>query len=313
MIRRCLFLTVLAIFMLAQFIYASGDDREGGISGTGISGVITDLGSIHVNGIKIEIDNAQIVSSVFGQRTAGSLEAGESVAIDVVRQGRAWHATHLKHYIPLLGPISGKASNGFSILGSNLIITSDTQFRGVSEKDELVDGEWVSVDGLWRGSSVVASRITKIPARRMASITGSYSLPQNDDGPFLVGNTRVGGIQPKHLSRGDVITVEGLVTENGLSAQSISKGLFTGNPGIALVEGYLTEPDAVGYYTLQGTGLVAYVDGTPTAMSSERGLYCAKVVSKLKIKKVADLPETTLLRHDVMNRATKGWTQLCQN
>jgi|GEM_PF-2029659 len=313
MIRRCLFLTVLAIFMLAQFIYASGDDREGGISGTGISGVITDLGSIHVNGIKIEVGDAQVVSSVFGQRIAGSLEAGESVAIDVVRQGDAWHATHLKHYVPLLGPLARSAGNSFSVLGSNLIITSDTQFRGFSDKDDLVDGEWVLVDGLWRGSSVVASRMTKIPARQIASVTGSYSPPQNSDDSFLIGNTRIEGIQPQHLSRGDVITVEGLVTENGLSAQSINKGLFTGNPGIALVEGYLTKPDAVGYYTLQGTGLVAYVDGTPTAMSSERGLYCAKVESKLKIKKVADLPETTLLRHDVMNRITKGWTQLCQN
>lgn len=276
------------------------DAREGGIVGTGIVGVITGLGSIRLNGQRVVFPDDLIVASDLGDRPAGDLVPGETVAVEAVLADGIWHAEHIRHYLPIVGPVGQTGDGWLTVLGSGVVVNADTDMSGFGGSAAPRTGQWIAVNGLWRGENVVATRIEKIDAQPDAIVVGTY----RPDGPangFLVGGTRVFGIDVQHAVPGELLTVRGTVDGRGLRARSVARGLFVGPVGKIIMEGYLSQPGPQGMYTIHGSGIVAFVGDRPMPVSSDRGIYCAAAIAGESIDQLTGLPEQRSIRNTLLD------------
>ncbi|WP_138469208.1 DUF5666 domain-containing protein [Poseidonocella sp. HB161398] len=260
----------LCLALLAAALPAAAQEPaepEGGIVGTGISGTITALGSIIVNGQRIAIDPDQPVRDGLGPEAAGALRPGDTVA--VVAEAEAdgsWRARSIRRVLPLVGPVAGLGGGAFRVLGTT--VEAGPLAEGLSE------GDWVAVSGLWREGGVAASRIEPVPPElRIARVMGS-AFPVEGGSDLMVGGTRVTGIATSHLRPGDVILATGAPSPGGLSARTIATGLFDQPVGAVLAEGYLSTARAGGLYTLLGSGLVAWTENPGMIDPGGRILRC---------------------------------------
>ena len=287
---RC-FMTLLLLAMSACATPNKPlEDREGGIVGTGIVGTITKLGSIYVNGQRIIFPPDMIVASPLGIITADMLGVGETVVVEATFDSGSWSADQISQYLPVVGPVSAAGADGFAVLGSEILINKKTAFGGVADAGALENGDWVAVNGLWRGSSVIASRVVKIDRQDQAIIVGSYRSG-GTDAPAYVGGTAIIGMSFRHAQPNYVMTVSGVPGQNGIVARSVAVGLFTRPVGKILMEGYLSQPGPQGLYTIYGSGVIAYTGRVPMPMFSGRGLYCAQSTGRKPIVPLVKLPE----------------------
>jgi len=284
------------------------EEREGGIVGTGIVGTITELGSIYVNGQHIRFDESQIVISPLGDRPASSLVPGDTVVVEASREGGAWQASSIKAYLPIVGPVESVGLQSLEVMGAQVEIPESAASVADFVGGEVGVGDWIAVSGLWKGAAVAASRIEKITALRMASVVGTY---RPDGAENRVGAVLIRGLDIRHARPLDVLTVQGRPTPAGLDAETVAIGLFAGPVGEVLVEGYLSRPNIQGAYTVQGSGLLAYVANPSMAIDSSRGLFCGNPEGVTRIKRVLDLPETVSLRDNLLRDFRGSSTTPC--
>lgn len=286
------------------------EDREGGIVGTGIVGIINSLGSIHVNGQIIEFPPDFPITSPLGPRVASSLKPGETVVVEAVRQADKWKAMNIRHMTPLLGPVSVAPNDTITVLGSDVIITADTVFQNTTKFDITNDNQWLAIDGIWKKNKLIASYIRKIEPRAAAQVTASYfgSSPKED---VSIGGVRIENFNVQHVKSGDVITVVGTPNSEGLSAQTITHGLFKNKLKWKLVEGFLSQPDEAGSYTVYGSGAVAYASKSGAAMPNGRGIHCIVYDDTDKIQRIVELPERIEDRKVVLSSFSQNGKDLC--
>lgn len=275
------------------------EEREGGIVGTGIVGMITGLGSIRVNGQRIVFPDDLMTASELGDRPAGDLLPGETVAVEAVLAGNEWAALHIRHYLPIIGPVSLAVDGSPTVLGSAIETGPDTELVGF-DGGTFEAGQWVAVNGLWRGGTVVATRVDRIGHRPEAVVVGTYR-PDPDGGGFLVGGTRVLGLDIQHAEPGDLLTVRGIEVQGNLRASSIVRGLFVGRIETLLMEGYLSQPDPSGVYTIYGSGVSASLGDRDMPISPDRGLYCALAADAPSIAELTTLPEREAERQALLD------------
>lgn len=288
----------------------SEGSREGGIVGTGIVGAVTDLGSIYVNGQHIVFPDGLKLASSIGERTADSLVPGETVAAEAVFSDGKWTANSINHYLPITGPVGAADSGKLTIMGSDIAVSGDTDFIGFGSAGKPGTGDWIAVNGLWNGDTVIATRIVKIEPQSEARIVGTYRAGK-DGTPGKVGGTGVPGIKLRHVRPGDVLTVKGPPEATSLQPQTVTIGLFAGPVGDILMEGYLSQPDLQGIYTIYGSGVMAYAGSEPMAVPSERGLYCASSADRKPIVQITSLPEGSLDRRELLSGIENNITLLC--
>ncbi|WP_170415837.1 DUF5666 domain-containing protein [Ruegeria atlantica] len=226
-------------------------EREGGIIGTGIVGTITHLGSIHVNGQRILFDDQMPVANAVPPIRADELKPGHTVAIVATYENDEWHARHIRQVLPLVGPVSSVQDGQISVLGTDVTVEWSV---------DVQVGDWVAISGLWRGHKVRASRVEKLssdvyPAR----LSGTY-LGSDPQARTLIGASVISGIEPQHLSPGDLVRVIGQPTSDGIRAERLEAGLFAGAIGVVQVQGFYSEPQPSGLYTVLGSGLIAFSD-----------------------------------------------------
>lgn len=295
-------LIVFAILLMAGWPgllpAQDNDEREGGIVGTGIVGTITELGSIYVNGQHIRFDANLSVTSPLGDRPASSLVPGDTVVVEAAREiDGGWQARSMKAYLPIVGPVAAVAPRRLEIMGALIEIPENAASIADFVGAEVANGDWIAVSGLWRGDVVTASRIEKIAPLPMASVVGTYS---SDGASRRVGTVPLLGIDIQHARPLDVLTVQGRPTTVGLEGETVTIGLFTGPVGEVLFEGYLSEPDLEGAYTVQGSGFLAFVANPEMAIDPDRGLFCGSPLGVTTIERVLELPESAGLRHDLL-------------
>ncbi|MEX3009739.1 DUF5666 domain-containing protein [Hoeflea sp. TYP-13] len=315
MLKTTRFLTCLmTLFVLATCALAAEnkpqEDREGGIVGTGIVGTITELGSIYVNGQHVIFPADMIVASPLGIKPAAALGVGETVVVEATFADGSWNADYISQYLPVIGPVSAAGADGFSVLGSEILIDSDTAFDGVADAAALGQGDWVAINGLWRGNTVVASLVIKIDRQDEAVIVGSYRS-DGTQGPAYVGGTQIIGMTPRHAQPDDVLTVRGVPAQNGIEALNVALGLFTRPVADILMEGYLSQPGPQGLYTIYGSGVIAYAGDEPMAVFSGRGLYCAQSVERQPIVPLAELPEDEQDRMQLLESLGREAAERC--
>ena len=162
-------------------IGGTGISGDGGIGGTGIVGVITDFGSIIVNGRRVVIPSGLAITSHPGAPAVGAVERpqdlriGHTVIVRAVRQSERWVARDIRLSIPLSGPIDMISPDGLIVLGRHVRVDGATVVAMGSGAPRLGDtsalspGDWVRVSGLPTGdTTVTASRIDRLSTREAA-------------------------------------------------------------------------------------------------------------------------------------------------
>ncbi len=253
--------TFFALIVLTA-AQAEDNEREGGLSGTGIVGEITSLGSIVVNGQHIALNSDLPVASALGPRLANTLAPGDIVAVAVALSETGWTATAIMQKHTLVGPVSHSSEGSFSVLGVP-----------VTWSEPATPGTWVAISGFWTPDGIKATRVQEIDQRDTVSLHGSYRAASNGS-KAMVGTVALNVAPLQHANEGDVIRVTGVLEGDNLVVTDIYNGLFEHPVALVLAEGYLTSVAPSGHYTVAGSGLSAYTDNQQSIMTNERISVC---------------------------------------
>jgi hypothetical protein len=247
---------------VAPFAIAEEREREGGLTGTGIVGEITELGSIIVNDQRIKFDSQLPVTSALSPQTAEALVPGDTVAALISYDGTDWTALSISQTHTLIGPATAVDAGRFNILGVPVVWP-----------DPPAPGTWVAVSGFWTPDGVKGTRVVTIEPRETVVLQGSYRFDPDASVHFV--GTRSFAFEPlQHVTDGDVIRVTGTLEGERIRVTQIKHGLFDQPVGLVLVEGYLSSVAPSGFYTVGGSGLTAYTDNVRAEMPQERLRVC---------------------------------------
>lgn len=261
LLRRLCTVTSLTLMSLTA-APAADDEREGGLSGTGIVGEITALGSIVVNGQRIALDEDLTVASALGTNSANLLAPGDIVAVAVALGETGWTATAITQKHALIGPVSDSKEGSFTVLGVPVAWSGST-----------TPGTWVAVSGFWTPDGINATRVQDVEQRDTVSLHGSYRAP-SDASDAMVGTVELNIAPLHHADEGDVIRVTGVLEGDNIVVTDIHNGLFEHPVALVLAEGYLTSVAPSGHYTVAGSGLSAYTENQQSIMTTERIRVC---------------------------------------
>ena len=166
--------TCITLALAAGTLAGCGGGGSGDTSGTaGISsvGTITGFGSIYVNGIEFETNNASYRVDDEDRFDDSSLSVGMKVRVKgtVNADGVSGNATSILYDDDVEGPVDAgsltvvdPATKTFTIFG--LLIKADatqTVFDDGATFDTLADGQKLEVSGYFDGNQIVATRIEK--------------------------------------------------------------------------------------------------------------------------------------------------------
>lgn len=236
----------------------SGPD-DGGIGGTGVFGSVTGIGSLRVNGLRLETTAATAIETLGGVPVL----PGDAVAAEAMPRagGAGLLATRVAVFHPLVGPLGRSGDGGWSVLGTPLLLAPDVPLRdarGGAVSAELRPGRVVAVSGLWRNEAVVATSLRLLDDTMAASLRG---LLRAEGGNLVVGGTRVDArgapAAPGSVER--FVTVRGRPdARGGLIAEALEEAplaVFSGRVSALSVEGFVApNRDAPGHH-LSGFGL----------------------------------------------------------
>lgn len=169
------------------FLISCGDVltlAEGGMSGTGITaGRITGFGSIYVNGIHYDVDNALFYRNSLQVSNQSSFAAGEFITVtgSINTDGVTGIASQVTFNGLVKGTVEALATDGktVTVLGQTIQIDLLTVLHGFDQLADLQAGNLIEVSGdrLPNGA---------IKASSIALLADSY---QSTDGLQLVGAT----------------------------------------------------------------------------------------------------------------------------
>ncbi|MEO1721605.1 MAG: DUF5666 domain-containing protein [Pseudomonadota bacterium] len=265
--------------------------REGGIGGTGIIGVLTEFGSLIVNGRRILLDDTTEVSDAFGARPASALALGQSLTleaatVDGALVARSVHITH-----PLIGRIEAVSDDGRSLRIMGVTVRLEP---GVALADAL--GRRVAVSGLWDGQAVVASRLDPVADGTADVVSGTFSV--GPDGPVVQAVPVAEGAGPLP-DTGVFVTAIGRYESGRFEAASLAVGRFFGAAGPLeelSVEGYLEPIDTDPGFSLSGLGHSFDPAARLAALADGRALFEGPYTGDFAVGRALPLPEGAAAR-----------------
>lgn len=240
----------LSICALAGATQEAETPREGGLTGTGIVGLVSYSKTIDINGVSIALPNALIVDSAFGPITADALYPGAMVALHL--EGTFQDLTFLdaRQVLQLIGPVLAQNNKTLVVMGT-VVQRAETSL-------DVNDGDWVSVSGYWREDGIVATRIDAVPHQEFVQIQGTYQPVTTGVGK--IGDTYFRGEIPDTAKPGDVVRLRGRVSGGEIIVETLELNQFKSSVRTVLAQGYLSLPDAQGRYTVLGTGITSVTD-----------------------------------------------------
>lgn len=240
---------------------AAGGGEEGGIGGTGVFGTVTGIGSVLVNGLRLETWAGTAVESLAGR--GAPVLPGDAVAAEVVRDADRLLATRLAVFHPLVGPLERMAEGALGVLGTRVVLPPGVAVRGPRGEEApttaLRPGVTVAVSGLWDRDAVVAGaiRVLQPDLARQAVLRGQL---RRTVAGLVVGGTRLLGQGPQDGIETDrFVTIQGAPQDGGaLRVEAIDErpvGVFSGRVAALAVEGFLAPNRLDPGFHLAGFGL----------------------------------------------------------
>lgn len=142
----------------------------------------------------------------------------------------------------------------------------------------LTVGKWVAVSGFWRKNEVLATRQEAIDPQEFAKTQGTYHPDDSSDGQ--IGESHIYNTTQIALRAGGVTRVIEQETKDRILAQPFQAAPFEALVRIVLTEGYLSVPDADGFYSDLGAGLVSLTQQSemidPQTFVTYCGIECPK-------------------------------------
>ncbi|MEO0363151.1 MAG: DUF5666 domain-containing protein [Pseudomonadota bacterium] len=276
---------------------ARKDPAEGGIGGTGIVGVLTDFGSLVINGLRIETDGATEVTTALGPADLDALAVGKSLTVEAATIAGRLVARRVLVDHPVIGRPIAISPDGRSAVVAGVNVVLEEGALGAFAPDRPV-----AVSGVWRGDLVIASRIDRARDDAPDLIAGETRL--------LNGALAVGG-RPVSLSGGERIEPGGYVTFTGRAvakrfvASTLTPGRFTGAGGPLerlSVEGYLDPVEAPPFYAVSGLGHSFSADARLGAFAAGRTLFEGRYVGTFAVDTGLDLPQSFEERRALLRR-----------
>ncbi len=248
-------LATLCIFLFSAPLF--GNEKEGGIIGTGVVGQITALSEFEVSGMRFSLAAG---IDLEGVESLDDLRVGMTLVLESVPDGNEWQATQLKRMPTLTGPKTGpNAVMGVPIVG------------------ELPDADFVTVDGFWSKTDVVASHVST-SVSHTHSANGIY-----DANLQMIGSIRVKGNVPSNQTHGELVTVFGQYKDGIFLVDQFDDKVFVGDkPDLLLVEGYYSRPDENNEITLNGVAR--------STMEAEQSLDMGQRVRRCSLRGRVDFP-----------------------
>jgi len=243
------------------------DPFEGGIGGTGIVGVLTDFGSLIVNGVRVEMTGATRVQTAFGAASTQALRPGQALTILAHRGRDRMVARTVQITWPLVGQVR-HGPTGFLINGARVVPEANAVGR-------LVPGQRVAASGLWTQQGLVASRIDPITAQR--DVLAGTLAPSGPTGLTVEGvPVRHAGPRLKRLGTGTFVTLLGHFDGSSFAAETVQAGRFrTSTAALRLlsVEGYLEPVSHAPGFRIAGLGHSFARNVRLGALAQRRAIY----------------------------------------
>ncbi|MEM9146346.1 MAG: hypothetical protein AAGC57_09120 [Pseudomonadota bacterium] len=254
---------------------------EGGIGGTGIIGVVTALGSIHVAGQRVLLEQAEI-SDAFGALSATAVRPGHSVTIEAAVSAAGARARRVQLTYPLVGPL--RRGTDLRIMGVKVIPEP-----GVSVPAKAAR---VAVSGLWRGDAVMASHLEPASPDHPDLVAGDVS--RTTEGSLRIGGLPVLAPSPEIPQEGSFAMAIGRAGQDRLVADRLEPGRFFGAAGPLvrlLVEGYLQPSDEAPGFAISGLGHSFDPAAQLGAVAGQRALFAGPYTGLFSVSHAVLLPD----------------------
>jgi hypothetical protein len=175
---------------------------EGGMSGTGISsGRITGFGSIYVNGVRYDVDQATFYrdgESVSGQE---AFSVGEFVTVTgaPADDGSSSIATQVSFDSLLVGEVTAPSRDNLSVtvMGQSVNVDNLSVLHGLTQLSELQVGNVVEVSGVRDAAGSITASSLSLRQQRyphdgsLLKLAGSVTALQTDGATFRLGDVVV--------------------------------------------------------------------------------------------------------------------------
>ncbi len=189
----------LLLVFLCLFLSACGGTSANGVGGTGItSGRVTGFGSMFVNGVKFDTDNAVFIRDGVSSKQQEDFNTGEIVSIKgTVNEGRKTGvATEVTFTDTLEGTVtSAPTENSIEILGQNVITNNLTVFHDFNKLSDLQLGNIVEISGFSSQENITASSIRLVDASfttgSILEVEGNISALDSDSLTFDINGLTV--------------------------------------------------------------------------------------------------------------------------
>ena len=253
---------------ISLFLSACGGTSANGVGGTGITqGRVTGFGSMFVNGVKFNTDNASFTRDEVSSKKQEDFKTGEIVTIKgTVDEGRKTGiATEVIFSDTLEGTVTSlPTTNSIGILGQNITTNNLTIFHGFNKLSDLKLGNIVEVSGFNSQNKITASSIqlidTSFTVGSKLEIEGEISDLKRDSLTFKINDLIIDYSNANFFDTTEDIIVNGdfLVVnsnqdiENNIlraaNIQSVSNNL---EPNTYYeIEGFITEFDSINNFTI---------------------------------------------------------------
>ncbi|MEM0950160.1 MAG: DUF5666 domain-containing protein [Pseudomonadota bacterium] len=269
-----------------------GDPFEGGIGGTGIVGLLTEFGSLRVNGLRVETTDRTVFQTPFEIVSEEAIRRGMALTIVARRTGNGMEARNVQISWPVIGTVTG-ASGRFRVNGVPVRVEQGAPGR-------MTPGVRVAVSGAWTPDGLVASRIDQ--ADQPDDVIAGVAERTGPTG-LTVGGAPVRFSRGATPSAGSFVTVKGRMGAEGFEARTLAEGRF-GDGAETLrqlsIEGYLEPVDTAPGYRVAGLGHSFARNLRLAPLANRRAIYFGPYDGRFRARAGYVLPEGVAARTDLL-------------
>lgn len=275
---------------------AEQEEPKGGIGGTGIVGTLTDFGSLMVNGLRVTLNADTAISGPLGPMAEADLAVGQALTIEA---GADLVAARVFVADPVIGRVKSVDANTRRFWVDGIQAQLDLSAGALPQS-----GDHVAVSGLWRGSEVIATRLTRAAPGKSALagvfVKEAAKLPR-------IGTERI--LLPDGMAEpasGTFVVVTGRHQAGAFFAETLTPGRFFGAAGplqSLSVEGYLDPQPEAPFFEVSGLGHSFDPDAQLSTFSEDRAIFEGQYTGLFEVATAKVLPDTLNARRQALREA----------
>ena len=277
----------------------------GTLAATGVVGTVTGFGSVHVNGLRIDVDDAFPVRSPLGDRTVADLDEGDVIELIGTRSDAGIRPARMARLLTVIGVADGPPADGgdgLSIMGIAVVPEPGATLDPPPATAADLAGRRVAVSGLWHDGQVVASRLEALPDEPdgdgpAALIAGA--IESDPDGTRRIGPLPIVWADGAAVPDGAYVTASGSYRDGRFAARAVRVGrpVLPAALRRLSVEAYALPGGTAP--ALDGVGLAVAAGTRLDEMGGRRGVFIGGFDGTFRIEHGIPLPEG----HDARRRA----------